>query len=129
MTEGFGRDPKHPGRFRGLKTLDHDQKKGLALKLRQGGNGGLHRVAGYLVALGVAVLFAGVGGMATDLVAVSVQMPQHPEWIAEHGARNERPSRRGRVAHACGARVRGNPGAESAGGAGTAAAGRLSASA
>lgn len=40
---------------------------------------------GYLVALGVTVLFAGVGGVATDLIAVSVQVPQHPEWVAESG--------------------------------------------
>ncbi len=40
------------------------------------------RVA-YLTALGVAL--AGVGGMATDLIAVSVQVPAHPEWVAESG--------------------------------------------
>ena len=42
------------------------------------------RVA-YQVALGLAVLFAGVGGVATDLIAVSVQVPAHPEWVAESG--------------------------------------------
>lgn len=40
---------------------------------------------GYLTALGLAVALAGVGGMATDLIAVSVQVPAHPEWVAESG--------------------------------------------
>lgn len=40
---------------------------------------------GYQVALGVAILFAGIGGMAVDLVTVSTQVPAHPEWIAESG--------------------------------------------
>jgi len=38
---------------------------------------------GYLVALGVAVVAAGVGGMAIDLVTVSVNVPAHPEWYAD----------------------------------------------
>lgn len=42
------------------------------------------RVA-YQVAIGVSVLFAGVGGVAIDLIAVAVQVPQHPEWIADAG--------------------------------------------
>ncbi|GDX79019.1 hypothetical protein LBMAG42_08300 [Deltaproteobacteria bacterium] len=40
---------------------------------------------GYLAALGVAVALAGVGGMAVDLIAVSVHVPEHPEWVAENG--------------------------------------------
>lgn len=40
---------------------------------------------GYQVALGLAILFAGVGGMAIDLVTVATQVPAHPEWIAEAG--------------------------------------------
>jgi hypothetical protein len=40
---------------------------------------------GYQVALGAAVLLAGIGGVAIDLIAVSVQVPAHPEWIAESG--------------------------------------------
>lgn len=42
------------------------------------------RVA-YQVALGAAILFAGIGGVAVDLVAVATQVPAHPEWIAESG--------------------------------------------
>ncbi len=40
---------------------------------------------GYLLALGAGVLFAGIGGVAVDLIAVAVNVPQHPEWIAESG--------------------------------------------
>lgn len=34
----------------------------------------------YLVALGAAVLFAGVGGSAVDIMTVSVKVPANPEW-------------------------------------------------
>jgi hypothetical protein len=40
---------------------------------------------GYQVALGVAILLAGIGGVATDIIAVCVQVPAHPEWVAESG--------------------------------------------
>ncbi len=39
----------------------------------------------YQVAVGVSVLLAGMGGVAVDLIAVSVQVPAHPEWYAEQG--------------------------------------------
>ena len=34
----------------------------------------------YLVAIGLAVLFAGVGGTATDIMAVCFHVPQNEEW-------------------------------------------------
>lgn len=35
---------------------------------------------GHLVALGFAVLFAGVSGTAVDLMTVGLQVPSRPEW-------------------------------------------------
>jgi hypothetical protein len=35
---------------------------------------------GHLVAQAVAVLLVAVGGVAVDLIAVSVNVPAHPEW-------------------------------------------------
>lgn len=40
---------------------------------------------GYLLAIGAAVAFAGVGGMAVDLYTVAMQVPRHPEWVEEGG--------------------------------------------
>lgn len=34
----------------------------------------------YLVALGVLLVIAGVGGTATDFMAVATQVPSRPEW-------------------------------------------------
>lgn len=35
---------------------------------------------GYLVAIGLAVLFAGIGGTATDIMTVCFHIPQNDEW-------------------------------------------------
>lgn len=37
----------------------------------------------YQVALGAAILFAGLGGTAVDLMTVAMRVPANPEWAAD----------------------------------------------
>ena len=37
----------------------------------------------YQLALGVAILLAGLGGTATDLMTVAIRVPSTPEWAAD----------------------------------------------
>lgn len=37
----------------------------------------------YQVALGASLLFAGLGGTATDLMTVALKVPQNEEWAAD----------------------------------------------
>lgn len=37
----------------------------------------------YQVALGAAILFAGLGGAATDLMTVALQVPANPDWATD----------------------------------------------